>query len=256
MADHDPFPRDRVTATIRRMPAYLKLSWRLARDPLLSRARRAAVVGAAGYLASPVDLVPGVIPVIGQLDDIAFALGALKFALAGLDAERRHEHLAAVGLEDGHLSEDLRTVGATSAWMVRAGARTTIRAAKGGAKAAAASARVAGHVGTKAAPVARSAASTAAGAASSAAGAASKAAPAARAAAGLAGSAASSAGTAARSAAPAAKSAATKGLAKVKGLTGRRSTKAPEITVSEAPRPALGPGTPQPGTPPADELPG
>src|SRR5699024_10174289 len=75
MADHDPFPRDRVTATIKRMPAYLRLSWRLARDPLLSRARRAAVVGAAGYLASPIDLVPGVIPVAGQLDDIAVALG-------------------------------------------------------------------------------------------------------------------------------------------------------------------------------------
>ena len=29
----DPFPRERVGATLRRMPAYLKLSWRLARDP-------------------------------------------------------------------------------------------------------------------------------------------------------------------------------------------------------------------------------
>ena len=81
----DPFPRERVGATLRRMPAYLKLSWRLARDPLLSRARRATVIAAAGYLASPIDLVPGVIPVVGQLDDIAFAIAAIKIALSGLD---------------------------------------------------------------------------------------------------------------------------------------------------------------------------
>ena len=73
---HDPFPRERVAAMVRRMPAYLRLSWRLGKDPLLSKARRAAVIGAAGYLASPVDLVPGVIPVLGQLDDIAVALAA------------------------------------------------------------------------------------------------------------------------------------------------------------------------------------
>jgi uncharacterized membrane protein YkvA (DUF1232 family) len=234
MADHDPFPRDRVGATIRRMPAYLKLSWRLGRDPLLSRARRMAVVGAAGYLASPVDLVPGVIPVIGQLDDIAFALGALKFALAGLDAERRHEHLAAVGLEDGDLTEDLRTVGATSAWMVRAGARTTVRAARGGARAAAMSASAASHAAAKAMPVARGASSMAA--------------PAVRTAAGTAGRAASAAASATRQAAPAARSAASKGFAKVRILT-FRSAKDPVIKVSDAPRPALAPGTRPPDDP-------
>ena len=83
MAD-DPFPRHRISALVRRMPAYLRLSWRLAKDPLLSKARRAAVVGAAGYLASPIDLVPGVIPLLGQLDDIAVAIAALRLALAGL----------------------------------------------------------------------------------------------------------------------------------------------------------------------------
>ena len=70
-----------------------------------------AVVAAAGYLISPVDAVPGFIPVIGQLDDIAVMLAAIRFAMAGLDANRRREHLDAVGLEDGDLVEDLKTVG-------------------------------------------------------------------------------------------------------------------------------------------------
>jgi uncharacterized membrane protein YkvA (DUF1232 family) len=163
----DPFPRSRIAAALRRMPAYLRLAWRLARDPLLGRARRAAVVAAAGYLASPIDLVPGVIPVFGQLDDIAVALAALRFALAGLDTEQRRAHLAAVGLEDGDLADDLRTVGATSAWLLRAGGRTTAKAARSGVRltvrgakitgrAAAMSARVAAAAASRATPAARS----------------------------------------------------------------------------------------------------
>ncbi len=121
---------------LRRLPAYLRLAWRLAREPLLSRARRAAVVAAAGYLASPVDLVPGVIPVLGQLDDLAVALAAIRFAMSGLSSERRRLHLEAVGLADEELTADLRTVGATTAWFLRAGGRTALRAARVGGRAA------------------------------------------------------------------------------------------------------------------------
>lgn len=224
MADHDPFPRDRVAATIRRMPAYLKLSWRLGRDPLLSRARRMAVVGAAAYLASPVDLVPGVIPVLGQLDDIALALGALRFALAGLDAERRREHLGAVGLEDGNLTDDLGAIWATSAWTVRASGRTTIRMAKGGAKVAVTGVRVAGQATSKAAPIARDAFT--------------KGAPAALNAAPRAGRATRDAVT---KAVPAARGAAAKGLGKVKGLAKR--DRPVEVKVTNPPLPAIGPGS-------------
>lgn len=156
----DPFPRDRVAATLRRLPAYLRLTWRLARDPLLGRVRRAAVVAAAGYLASPIDLVPGVIPVAGQLDDLAVALGAIKFALAGLDEERRRAHLDAVGLGDDDVTTDLRTVAATSAWLVRAGARMTARATVVGGRLTVRGAKAAGRIARAAAPVVRQAAGT------------------------------------------------------------------------------------------------
>ena len=129
----DPFPRDRMSAMVRRMPSYLKLTWRLGKDPMLSRARRAAVIAAAGYVVSPVDLVPGFIPVLGQLDDIAFALLALRLALDGLHPERRRAHLEAVGLEDAHLAEDLRTIGATTAWLARSGIRVSVRVLREGA---------------------------------------------------------------------------------------------------------------------------
>jgi uncharacterized membrane protein YkvA (DUF1232 family) len=95
-----------------------------------------AIAGAAAYVASPVDLVPGIIPLVGQLDDVAVALLAIRFALAGLDTERRRAILADAGLADEDLTRDLATVRATSAWLVRSGARATTAslrlAARGG----------------------------------------------------------------------------------------------------------------------------
>lgn len=136
---------------LRHVPSYARLAWRLAREPLLSRARRAGVVAAAGYLASPIDAVPGVIPVLGQLDDVAVALAAIRFALAGLSAERRAVHLEAVGLTDADLREDVRTVGLGAAWAFRQGGRLGIRAGAVGIRAGLAGARAAALVGRRAA---------------------------------------------------------------------------------------------------------
>ena len=130
----DPFPRDPFVAVLRRLPAYGRLAWHLGRDPLVSRARRAAVLAAAGYLVSPIDLVPGFIPVLGQLDDIAVVLAALRLALEGLSPARRRAHLEAVGLRDEDLTTDLRALVSTGAWVGRAGLRAGGRLALGGAR--------------------------------------------------------------------------------------------------------------------------
>ena len=137
----DRFPMDRLGALIRRLPRYLRLAWRLARDPALSRARRAAVMGAAAYLASPIDLVPGIIPVAGQLDDAAVGLLALRFALRGLPASDQASHLAAVDLSLEDIDQDLATVRRSAAWIVRRGGRLGARAAVAAARASATGAR-------------------------------------------------------------------------------------------------------------------
>lgn len=130
----DPFPRDRFAALLRRLPAYGRLAWRLGRDPLLGRTRRAAVVAAAAYLASPIDFVPGIIPVLGQLDDLAVAIVALRLALDGLSPERRRAHLEAVGLDESDLVDDLRVIGATTAWIAHAGVALTARLLREGGR--------------------------------------------------------------------------------------------------------------------------
>jgi uncharacterized membrane protein YkvA (DUF1232 family) len=123
----DPFPTDRFAALVRRFPAYARLAWRLSRDERLTRGRRAAVLGAAAYLASPIDLVPGIIPFAGQLDDAAVALLGLRFALRGLPPPVRAGHLDAVGIAEGDLDHDLVTVRQGAGWLARRGGRLALR---------------------------------------------------------------------------------------------------------------------------------
>jgi uncharacterized membrane protein YkvA (DUF1232 family) len=66
------------------IPDCLVLVTRLARDPRVPRRRKLLLLGLAGYLALPFDLVPDFIPVAGQLDDaIIVALALRHFVRAG-----------------------------------------------------------------------------------------------------------------------------------------------------------------------------
>jgi len=123
------FPREEFAALVRRLPKYGRLAWALAGDPRLSRVRRAAVLAAAAYVVSPIDLVPGIIPVVGQLDDLAVALAAIRFALDGLRPEVRAQRLAAAGLSPADLDADLRTTRAIASWIARTGLRAGRRLA-------------------------------------------------------------------------------------------------------------------------------
>lgn len=51
------------------IPDCVVLVTRLARDPRVPRRRRLLLLALIVYLASPLDLVPDVVPVLGQLDD-------------------------------------------------------------------------------------------------------------------------------------------------------------------------------------------
>lgn len=127
----DAFPTDRFWPLVRRLPAYGRLAWRVGRDPRVPRWRRAVLIGGAAYLASPIDLVPGIIPVAGQLDDAAAVLLGLRFALRGLPPDARLTHLRAAGVAAADLDADLETVRLAAAWIARRGSRLGWRAARG-----------------------------------------------------------------------------------------------------------------------------
>ena len=64
----------------------------LAADPRIGRRQKLLLVGLAGYLASPIDLVPDFLPVIGQLDDAVLVALVLRAVLreAGPEVVREH----------------------------------------------------------------------------------------------------------------------------------------------------------------------
>lgn len=74
------------------LPNLLKLLARVMRDPRVPRRTKLVVGAALGYLASPVDLVPEVIPVAGLVDDLLIASLAINHlvTVAGEDILLEH----------------------------------------------------------------------------------------------------------------------------------------------------------------------
>lgn len=71
----------------------IRLVYHLTRDartPLLVRLLPFAVIA---YLVSPVDLIPGIFPIVGQLDDLALLVFGVRFILQVAPPElvRKHE---------------------------------------------------------------------------------------------------------------------------------------------------------------------
>jgi uncharacterized membrane protein YkvA (DUF1232 family) len=106
---------------VRRLPAYSRLSAALLREPALKVLHKAILIGGLVYLFSPIDLVPGLIPILGQIDDIAIALWTLRLALRTMPPAVAERHLDANGLSWTTLDGDLARVGRSGRTIVRAG---------------------------------------------------------------------------------------------------------------------------------------
>lgn len=73
-------------------PRLGKLLWRLVRDPRVPPRSKAVLFMVAGYLASPVDVVPDFIPGLGQVDDLILVAFALDQILNRVPEELLREH--------------------------------------------------------------------------------------------------------------------------------------------------------------------
>ncbi len=109
-------------------PKYALLAANLAADGRLSSRQRAGAAAAFGYAVLPFDLLPGVIPIVGQLDDLAVMVGGLRAVLRSCPPEVRAEHLGRAGLTLDTLDADLGAVRDTAWWLARRGARLLGRA--------------------------------------------------------------------------------------------------------------------------------
>ena len=74
------------------VPDCLELCRRLLADSRVPRRQKALLAGLVGYLASPLDLIPDFIPVIGQLDDVLVAVLILRTARRGIRRSIVRQH--------------------------------------------------------------------------------------------------------------------------------------------------------------------
>ena len=79
-------------ALVRFVPDCVVLFRRLLADERIPRRRKLALVALLGYLASPIDLVPDFIPVVGVLDDALAVALVLRFVLRAADDDLLAEH--------------------------------------------------------------------------------------------------------------------------------------------------------------------
>lgn len=81
-----------ITDLLRLLPDTLRLLKRLAGDRQLPRRIRVVLAGVLIFLASPIDLIPDFIPVLGYADDVIITALALRWVTrtAGPEALARH----------------------------------------------------------------------------------------------------------------------------------------------------------------------
>lgn len=76
--DKVPDKYDKVIQYAMILPDIMALLWRLFRDKRVKAKVKIMVAGVIAYLASPLDIVPDFIPLVGKIDDVAIAFFALN----------------------------------------------------------------------------------------------------------------------------------------------------------------------------------
>ena len=74
------------------LPNMVKLISRLVRDPRVPSRSKATLVFVAGYVVSPIDLIPSFVVGLGQLDDLSLAALALERLLHDVPEDFLLEH--------------------------------------------------------------------------------------------------------------------------------------------------------------------
>ena len=98
-----PGDRPREPATVLELARFLgdtgRLLWRVARDPRVPWPAKVVAGGAVAYVASPIDLIPDVIPGVGKLDDLFLVVRALRYLATAAGYDVLHDLWP--GSEDG-----------------------------------------------------------------------------------------------------------------------------------------------------------
>ena len=76
--------------------AELRLAWRLLREPRVAFYAKAVPALAALYVISPLDVIPDILPVLGQVDDLGIIILSVKLFLRFCPASIKDFHARAI----------------------------------------------------------------------------------------------------------------------------------------------------------------
>lgn len=86
----------RALQVLRHLPQFARLYWRLLRDRRVSVLPKALLLCVVLYVVWPFDFLPDVIPIVGEVDDLAVVLSGLWLFVRLCPPEVVREHVAAV----------------------------------------------------------------------------------------------------------------------------------------------------------------
>lgn len=88
----------RAVGVLFQLPGLLRLYWRLLGDRRVPLWPKAVLVGALAYVVSPFDLLPDLLPVVGQLDDLTLLVLVGRGFLWWCPGDVVAEHMRALRL--------------------------------------------------------------------------------------------------------------------------------------------------------------
>ena len=98
----------RMARLVFKLPTYARTVWGIMRDPRTPIGLKGMMAAALAYVVFPVDLVPDVIPILGQADDLTILLLVLDLFIQNAPAEVRAEHAARARNGTADLDRDLQ----------------------------------------------------------------------------------------------------------------------------------------------------
>jgi uncharacterized membrane protein YkvA (DUF1232 family) len=97
----------RLTRLVFKLPTYARVVWGIMRDPRTPIGLKGMLAAALAYVVFPVDLIPDVIPILGQADDLTVLLLVLDLFIQNAPAEVRAEHTSRARNGTADLDRDL-----------------------------------------------------------------------------------------------------------------------------------------------------
>ena len=86
----------RLLGLVRHLPNFLKLFWRLFKDPRVGCKAKLLALGVTAYLILPTDLLPDFLPGLGHVDDLLLILLGSKGFIALCPREVVREHVGQI----------------------------------------------------------------------------------------------------------------------------------------------------------------